>query len=96
MWPGFGDNLRVLSWVIERCEGRAGAQDTPIGFMPKPEELALAGLDIDQATVKELTSVDPALWQQEMTEIGKYLAEFGDRVPAQLTSELSQTVRRLG
>lgn len=96
MWPGFGDNLRVLSWVIERCEGRAGAQDTPIGFLPRPEELSLAGLDIDQATVKELTSVDPALWQQEMTEIGKYLAEFGDRVPAQLTSELSQTVRRLG
>jgi phosphoenolpyruvate carboxykinase (GTP) len=96
MWPGFGDNLRVLSWVIDRCEGRAGAQDTPIGFMPKPEELALAGLDIDQATVKELTSVDPALWQREMTEIGQYLSEFGDRVPAQLTSELSQTVTRLG
>jgi phosphoenolpyruvate carboxykinase (GTP) len=96
MWPGFGDNLRVLSWVIERCAGRAGAHDTPIGHLPRAEDLNLDGLDIDPATVRELISVDDGLWKQEMTEIGKYLNEFGDRMPARLTAELEQTLKRLG
>jgi phosphoenolpyruvate carboxykinase (GTP) len=96
MWPGFGDNLRVLSWVIERCAGRAGAHDAPIGHLPRAEDLNLDGLDIDPATVRELISVDDGLWKQEMTEIGKYLNEFGDRMPARLTAELEQTLKRLG
>ena len=96
MWPGFGDNLRVLSWVIERCAGRAPAQETPIGHLPHAQDLNLSGLDIDAATVHELVSVDCDLWKHEMAEIGKYLNEFGDRVPARLTAELAQTLKRLG
>jgi phosphoenolpyruvate carboxykinase (GTP) len=87
LWPGFGDNLRVLRWVIDRCTGRAGARETAIGFLPEPGDLDVTGLDIDAATLAMLLEVDPAAWRAEMDDIARYLAEFGDRLPPVLLGE---------
>ncbi len=79
LWPGFGDNLRVLRWIVERCAGRAGAQETPIGYLPHAGDLDLEGLDIDPAVLRSLLAVDPVSWRREMQEIADYFAEFGSR-----------------
>ncbi|NLG77393.1 MAG: phosphoenolpyruvate carboxykinase (GTP), partial [Xanthomonadaceae bacterium] len=84
LWPGFGDNLRVLQWIVERCEDRAGARETPIGFVPRAEDLALQGLNLEAAQLEALLSVDAAAWHREATAIGKYLDEFGPRTPERL------------
>ena len=81
MWPGYGDNMRVLKWMVDRCEGRAGAQRTPIGYVPNVDELDMSGLDIKRATLDALLAIDPAIWQREVVEIAAYFAEFGSRVP---------------
>jgi phosphoenolpyruvate carboxykinase (GTP) len=95
LWPGFGDNLRVLSWILERCAGRGGASDTPIGSLPRPSDLNLAGLDIAPAALGELLSVDKELWKVEATELHSYMDEFGERIPAALRAELHALEQRL-
>ena len=96
MWPGYGENLRVLSWVTDRCDGRVEAQDTPIGFVPRKQDLDVTGLNIDAATMDTLLSVDPVAWRHEIESIGKYLDEFRERLPAKLREELKDVARRLG
>ncbi len=95
LWPGFGDNLRVLRWVIDRCKGTAKARDTAIGSLPSPQDLDLHELEIAPGAIEELLAVDPALWREEFAGIGKYLEEFGDRVPAPLKAELSAAIERV-
>jgi len=95
LWPGFGENLRVLSWVLERCAGRAAAAETPIGYMPRPADLDISGLAIDRAALDELTAVPQAAWRQEVADLRTYLNGFGSRLPAALTSELDSLERRL-
>ncbi len=95
LWPGFGDNLRVLAWILDRCAGRAGAVDTPIGALPSASDLNLDGLSIDPADLAELLSVDKELWKVEATNLHAYLDEFGDRVPAGLRAELHALEHRL-
>ena len=90
MWPGFGDNLRVLEWIIKRCEGEVDAQETAIGYLPYAKDINLEGLE-DEVTVESLESildVDKALWAQEAEGIGEFYAKFGDRLPETLKSEL--------
>ncbi|HWK75331.1 MAG TPA: phosphoenolpyruvate carboxykinase (GTP) [Povalibacter sp.] len=96
MWPGYGENLRVLRWVIDRCEGKAQAQETAIGYLPKASDLDVSGLNIDDAALQTLLSIDPTAWRQEVESIGKYLDEFKDRIPAQLREELRGVAQRLG
>jgi len=96
LWPGFGDNLRVLRWIIDRCEGRVEAVETPIGFLPKPGDIDIQGLDVSSATLEQLLAVDPGQWRKEMASIGEYFAEFGDRLPAELRAEHEKVVRALG
>ena len=96
LWPGFGDNLRVLSWMLERVAGRAGAKETAIGNLPRPEDLNLKGLEIQPAVVEELLSVKPEAWKKEVAEIRGYLAEFGSRTPGAMYSELEEVEQRLG
>ena len=84
LWPGFGDNLRVLSWIIDRCEGRAGAKETPIGYLPRPEDIDLSGLSLSDGTLHQLMDIDPAAWHTEIDDIGKYLESYGARMPQQL------------
>ncbi|HUX72881.1 MAG TPA: phosphoenolpyruvate carboxykinase (GTP) [Steroidobacteraceae bacterium] len=95
LWPGFGENLRVLRWIIDRCNGAAQARETPIGYLPAPADLDTAGLEISQAAVEELLRVDPALWHAEFTAIGAYFDEFRERLPAALRGELTQALRRV-
>jgi phosphoenolpyruvate carboxykinase (GTP) len=95
LWPGYGDNLRVLAWMLGRCAGSAGAQDTAIGYLPTSSDLNLAGLDVDAAAMGELTSVNAGAWQQEIAGFRRYLADFGERVPAALWTELDGVERRL-
>jgi phosphoenolpyruvate carboxykinase (GTP) len=84
LWPGFGENIRVLEWIIERCEGRAGAEETPIGYLPHAEDLNMSGLGIDAATLKELLTVDSEQWRDEIASIREYLESYGERLPAEL------------
>ena len=96
LWPGFGDNLRVLQWMLERCAGRLNAQDSPIGLMPRPEDLNVAGLDVDPAVLKELTTVPPAALRREVADIRAYLQGYGAATPGALYTELDEVDRRLG
>jgi phosphoenolpyruvate carboxykinase (GTP) len=95
LWPGFGENLRVLRWIIERCKGTAKARDTAIGHLPNSADLDLRGLDIAPGALDELLTVDPKLWREEFAGIDKYFAEFGDRVPQSLKAELESALERV-
>jgi phosphoenolpyruvate carboxykinase (GTP) len=96
LWPGFGENLRVLRWIIDRCAGRTGARETPIGFLPEPRDLDVRGLALGEDTLEKLLEVDPAAWRAEMDDIAGYLDEFGERVPDALTREQQKTRAALG
>jgi phosphoenolpyruvate carboxykinase (GTP) len=96
LWPGFGENLRVLAWIIERCKGNAAGVDTPIGAVPASGSLDISGLTIDMATIDELLAVHPAAWRQEADEIGKYLESYGSRLPQGLRDEVGKLKARLG
>jgi phosphoenolpyruvate carboxykinase (GTP) len=95
LWPGFGENLRVLRWIIDRCKGTGGARDTAIGHLPTPADLDLQGLDVAPAAIEELLNVSPQLWQEEFAGIDKYFGEFGDRVPESLKGELERAIERV-
>jgi phosphoenolpyruvate carboxykinase (GTP) len=95
LWPGFGENLRVLRWIADRCEGKVEAIETPIGFLPRKQDLDISGLDMDPSALDTLLSVDDGAWRQEVDAIGKYLDEFGGRVPQQLRDELKGVAQRL-
>ena len=95
MWPGFGDNFRVLEWIIKRCEGKADAVETPIGYLPRPEDINLEGLDMDMETLKKILTVDNEKWTAETKEIEEYYKIFGDKLPAELRDELECLKERL-
>lgn len=88
IWPGFGDNMRVLEWIIDRCEGKADAVETAIGYEPKAEEIDIDGLDISLDTIKGLLDVDKDLWKEEAAGIREFFGKFGDRLPKELEKEL--------
>jgi phosphoenolpyruvate carboxykinase (GTP) len=95
LWPGFGENLRVLRWIIDRCAGRADAAETPIGYLPQPADIDLTGVDVTPATVQQLLAVDTASWRAEMVSIAEYLEEFGERIPDGLKVELERVLAAL-
>ncbi|MBR2478782.1 MAG: phosphoenolpyruvate carboxykinase (GTP) [Clostridia bacterium] len=96
IWPGFGDNLRVLLWIIKRCEGKIDADLTPIGYVPKAEDIDVEGLDgISLDTIKELLSVDTESWLADVENIKEFYALVGDSVPAELKEELAALEARL-
>ena len=89
IWPGFGDNARVLNWIIDRCEGKADAKETAIGFVPNPEDIDLTGLDIDLDTLKDILKVDKDIWLKEADEIEEHYKKFGDKLPKELLKQLN-------
>ncbi|MEE9211412.1 MAG: phosphoenolpyruvate carboxykinase (GTP), partial [Phycisphaeraceae bacterium] len=95
LWPGFGENSRVLKWIVERCAGKADAVETPIGLLPTPEALDLTGLDIPRADLDELLKVDPAQWLDMMPKLREHYAQFGDKLPGGLKDELTALGQRL-
>ncbi len=90
MWPGFGENLRVLRWVLERCAGKGEAVETPIGYLPAPGAIDTNGLDVSEETMAQLTSIDPAAWATEMDDINEFFARFGERMPQELLAQTEQ------
>lgn len=90
IWPGFGDNLRVLEWIVKRCEGEVDAVETPIGFVPKPEDINLEGLeDFSIDTLKGILEVDKEKWAKEAAGVEEFYTKFGDKLPAALRDELN-------
>ena len=96
LWPGFGDNLRVLEWIIDRCSGKAGAQETAIGNLPRPEDLDLEGLDLAPGVLTQLLSVHAEEWRAEAADIEKHFDEYGSRTPAALRAQVQALRARLG
>lgn len=95
MWPGFGENCRVLKWVFERVSGKADAVETPIGFVPQPGAIDIEGLDIDKATMDKLLAVHPDKWLADVPSIRNHFSQFGNKLPATLADELEALISRL-
>ena len=94
LWPGFGDNMRVLLWILDRCEDKVGAVESPIGYLPNKEDLKLEGLDISEEDLNELLNVDKEVWLDEVAQIKELYAGF-DRLPAELAEQLKALEARL-
>lgn len=95
LWPGFGDNIRVLKWIFERTSGREGAVESPIGRLPTEDALDLRGLDVKKDAVKQLFHVDAEAWKQELQDLKVFFRIFGDRLPRGLQEELDALASRL-
>ena len=95
LWPGFGENLRVLRWIVDRCENRVGARETPVGYLPNEGDIDTSELDISADTMRELLSIDVEHWRIENEHFADYLDEFGDRVPAALRKEQQRLAAKL-
>lgn len=95
IWPGYGDNIRVLKWIIERIEGKGEYVETPIGRLPKPETIDLSGLDIDKEKFKKLFEINKEEWFEEVNEMREYYRIFGKRLPVELLTELDKIELRL-
>src|SRR6202790_105511 len=96
LWPGYGENVRVLKWILERVEGRGSAQETPIGYVPTNNGLTLDGLDISQESLEEFFRGDAEDWQQELADTKEFFDKFGDRLPREIGEEHQKLAGRLG
>jgi len=95
MWPGFGDNMRVLKWITERCAGQSNAVKTPIGLIPNGSDLDLSGLDLDQKVVDALLAIDPNIWRTEIEAIEEYFGSFGERIPSEILGQIERIKREI-
>jgi phosphoenolpyruvate carboxykinase (GTP) len=96
LWPGYGDNMRVLAWIFGRCEGTAAATETAIGFVPTVDGIDISGLDVTKEDIAELVKVDKALWKEELELIKEQQASLGERYPQELKLQVEQLEARLG
>ena len=90
LWPGFGDNLRVLEWILKRCFDEADARECPLGYIPNAKDINLEGSGVDEKTLDELLTIDKDLWRKEATDIEEYYEKFGDKVPKELRESLEK------
>src|SRR5438445_79959 len=95
LWPGFGENLRVLPWIVARVHGEVGAADAPIGHLPRPADIDLTGIDVSRATLEELLAVDREGWLEAAAAQGTFLEQFGERLPREIREEQDALVKRL-
>ena len=93
LWPGFGDNMRVLDWILKRCAGKADAQETAIGYVPYAKDIDLEGLDMSTEDLEKILYIDKERWAKEADEIEGYYEQFGDRLPKELRDSL-ETLRK--
>jgi phosphoenolpyruvate carboxykinase (GTP) len=97
LWPGFGDNMRVLKWIIDRCEGGGGASESPIGSVPRPEDLDLDELEtVSPATMRELLAIKPEEWARELAGQEEFFRTLAPYVPPELLTEHRKLAERLG
>ncbi len=95
IWPGFGDNLRVLEWILKRCKGEVDAKNVAIGYIPYAKDINVEGLDIDTSVVEDLLSVDKETWLEEVKGIKEFYSQFGDRLPSELNEKLKELEENL-
>jgi len=95
LWPGYGENLRVLAWMLDRCAGKVGATESAIGRLPLPEDLNTRGLNISDQALQALLAIDAGVWRKECADVREYLSGFGRHLPAALLAELKATESRL-
>ena len=96
LWPGFGENSRVLAWIFRRCDDDADAVETPIGLVPSPEAIDTSGLDLSEADMAKLLEVDPEEWRAQLPKMHQHFAQFGERLPKELRRQLEVLETRLG
>ncbi|HEV7733025.1 MAG TPA: phosphoenolpyruvate carboxykinase (GTP) [Candidatus Binatia bacterium] len=96
LWPGFGENLRVLRWILERAQGKGAAVKAPIGYLPEKGAIDTTGIDVSPAVMDELLTVDPEAWRGEVAGIGEFFDKFGDRLPKELERQRQELAKRLG
>ncbi|MFH1801087.1 MAG: phosphoenolpyruvate carboxykinase (GTP) [Candidatus Omnitrophota bacterium] len=96
MWPGFGDNIRVIKWIIDRIEGKVGAKETPIGAIPEAKDFDLSGLNMSTDTAEKLFAVDPSEWAGELQDIETFFNQFKDRMPPEMRQELDALTAKVG
>lgn len=96
LWPGFGENMRVLKWIIDRCNGNGEAVETPIGYVPAKGAIDTTGLDISDEVMEELLSVDRDVWAEEIKDQEEFLKQFGDRLPEEIIAQKEALKRRFG
>jgi len=95
MWPGFGENLRVLLWILDRCEGKGDALRTPIGYVPTPDAIATTGLKLSPEMLKELLTVDKDEWKHELELQKEWFDSIGPKLPEELRREYAELAKRL-
>ena len=95
LWPGFGDNMRVLNWIVDRCDGKADAEETAIGYIPKVDDIDLTDLDMDRDTLASILDVDKDAWNNEVKEIEEHYKKFGDKLPTELKEQLENLKNNL-
>lgn len=95
LWPGFGENMRVLKWIVDRVKGKVGTRETPIGLVPNLEDLDLEGLNIPKEDFDKLFAVNPDEWEAELEDIRKFFEQFGSRLPVELWREYHALAGRL-
>jgi len=96
LWPGFGENMRVLRWILDRCDGKGAAAESPIGMLPTPDAIDRTGIEVDDATMRELVAVSKDDWRAEASGVGEFFAKFGSRLPGEMEKQRQALVKRLG
>jgi phosphoenolpyruvate carboxykinase (GTP) len=96
LWPGFGENLRVLKWILDRCQGRGQAVETPIGCLPAPGAIDLTGLDVPDRAMRDLVTIDRDAWRAESENIGEFFGKFGAQLPGAMTKQRAALAARVG
>ncbi|MDH7493634.1 MAG: phosphoenolpyruvate carboxykinase domain-containing protein, partial [Candidatus Saccharicenans sp.] len=96
LWPGFGENIRILKWIIERVNGRAGAKETPLGLVPEKKDLDLTGLNLPEENLEELFRINPEEWGEELDDIKSFLKKFGRHMPYEIWQEYDRLKQGLG
>jgi phosphoenolpyruvate carboxykinase (GTP) len=94
LWPGYGENVRVLKWILERVEGRGAAHETPIGYVPARGGLTLDGMNISDDSLNELLRVNPADWETELEDAKQFLMKFGARLPREIREQHAKLSKR--
>jgi phosphoenolpyruvate carboxykinase (GTP) len=95
LWPGFSENIRVLKWVVDRANGRAGARETPLGWVPDLNSFPLEGLNIPRSNLQKLFEVSPGEWRSELDDINKFLSQFGPHMPYEIWQNYRTMAARL-
>jgi phosphoenolpyruvate carboxykinase (GTP) len=95
LWPGFGENLRIIEWILARCRNDVEAHKTAIGWLPKIDDIDMTGLEVPHQNLEKLFEINPDAWRHELDDIAQFLKQFGDRMPIEMWAQHEEMIRRL-